>query len=73
MIRPGAPADMLVFAQDPTRDLAALSTLQAVVANGRLYPKPLLDDVIAHYHDYFHSWLYDRLTMWVFSWFAGSS
>jgi cytosine/adenosine deaminase-related metal-dependent hydrolase len=33
----GAPADLLVLREDPTRDLAALSTLEAVVADGRLY------------------------------------
>ena len=73
VIRPGAPADMLVFGEDPTLDLTALSTLQAVVANGRFYPKRLLDDTVARYRDYFGSWLYDRLTMLVFPWFAGSS
>lgn len=33
----GAPADFLVFAKDPTVDLANLATLQAVVADGRVY------------------------------------
>jgi cytosine/adenosine deaminase-related metal-dependent hydrolase len=33
----GAPADLLVLREDPTRDLAALGTLEAVVADGRLY------------------------------------
>ena len=73
VLGPGAPADMLVFGEDPTHDLTALSTLQAVVANGRFYPKRLLDDTVARYRDYFGSWLYDRLTMLVFPWFAGSS
>lgn len=73
ILQPGAPADMLVFQNDPTRDLRALSSLQAVVANGRFYPKPLLDDAVTRYGDYFRSWLYDRLTMLVFPWFADSS
>ncbi len=69
----GAPADALVFGQDPTTDLTALSTLQAVVANGRYYPKPLLERAVARYHDYFASWMYDRLTMFLFPFFADSS
>lgn len=36
---PGAPADFLIFREDPTKDLANLSTLEAVVADGRLYTK----------------------------------
>jgi hypothetical protein len=36
---PGAPADFLIFRKDPTTDLANLKTLEAVVADGRLYTK----------------------------------
>jgi cytosine/adenosine deaminase-related metal-dependent hydrolase len=36
---PGAPADFLIFRKDPTQDLANLSTLEAVVADGRLYTR----------------------------------
>jgi len=42
-ITPGAPADLLIFRDDPTRDLAALDSLEAVVAAGRLYPRAALD------------------------------
>jgi hypothetical protein len=41
---PGAPADALLFAEDPTRDLAALATLEAVVSRGRLLPR---DEILA--------------------------
>lgn len=57
----GAPADFLLFRGDPTRDLAALSTLEAVVAQGRLYPKSVLDAAFARYRDHFNGWLYDSL------------
>lgn len=40
---PGAPADFLIFREDPTKDLANLATLEAVVADGRLYTKADLD------------------------------
>lgn len=46
-IEPGAPADLLLFREDPTRDLAALATLEAVIADGRLYAKADLDRAIA--------------------------
>jgi len=32
-----APADLLVFRDDPTTDLSKPDSLEAVVANGRLY------------------------------------
>ena len=33
----GAPADVLIFKRDPTRDIGALDSLAAVVIDGRLY------------------------------------
>ncbi len=44
IVEPGAPADLLVFREDPTRDLAALGSLEAIVADGRLYTKVALDE-----------------------------
>lgn len=43
----GAPADLLVFREDPSRDLAGLATLEAVVADGRLYRRDALEDATA--------------------------
>jgi Amidohydrolase family len=62
VIETGAPADLLVFREDPTRDLAALATLEAVVANGRFYSKATLDQAVARYRSKFDGWLYDQLT-----------
>ncbi len=42
-IEPGAPADLLVFRRDPTRDLSALDSLELVVADGRAYPVEALE------------------------------
>jgi cytosine/adenosine deaminase-related metal-dependent hydrolase len=67
----GAPADLLVFAEDPTRELAALATLEAVVADGRLYPREELARERARYEAYFASWLYDRGMPLAFRLFAG--
>ncbi len=69
-VQEGAPADFLLFREDPTRDLAALSTLEAVVAQGRLYPKAVLEAALARHRDYFNGWLYDRLSMAYARWLA---
>jgi hypothetical protein len=63
VVAAGSPADLLVFTQDPTRDLAALATLEAVVADGRFYSKQELDGAVARQRRTFESWLYDRLMM----------
>jgi imidazolonepropionase-like amidohydrolase len=62
-LQPDAPADLLVFREDPTRDLAALRSLEAVIADGRLYPKKVLDEAVARNRRYFDTWLYDYRTM----------
>jgi len=58
-VRPGAPADLLVFRDDPTVDLRALATLQAVVAQGRLYPRADLEAAIAARRAWYASAVYD--------------
>ena len=63
-LRPGAPADLLIFREDPTVDLAALNTLEAIVAGGRLYRREDLLAEIGRYAARFHSTLYDRVTVW---------
>ncbi len=59
----GAPADLLVFRDDPTRDLTALATLEAVVADGRLYPRRVLHDAWERQRRHFEGRIYDSLTM----------
>lgn len=49
----GAPADLLVLREDPTRDLAALDTIEAVVARGRLYPIETLRAALDEERRYF--------------------
>ncbi|HYL57362.1 MAG TPA: amidohydrolase family protein, partial [Candidatus Acidoferrales bacterium] len=51
VLKDGAPADFLIFKEDPTGDLSKLDTLEAVVANGRLYPRADLDAALARYRD----------------------
>ncbi len=59
----GAPADLLLFAADPTLDLAALSSLQAVVADGRLYSRATLDAAVETAVGHYRGALYDRVSM----------
>jgi adenine deaminase len=63
LIAEGAPADLLVFGEDPTRDLAALATLEAVIADGRFYSRQTLVNAVARHRRKFEGWLYDRITM----------
>jgi hypothetical protein len=61
-VQEGAPADLLVFDQDPSRDLAALSTLRGVIAQGRLYTREFLDEALSRHRERFEQPLYDRLS-----------
>lgn len=60
-LRAGAPAELVVFREDPTRDLAALATIAAVVRDGRLYTRESLDAQLALYRDHFDGALYDAV------------
>ena len=62
-IQVGAAADLLVFREDPTRDLAALATLEAVIAQGRLYPKEQFTSGDEVYRRHFESYLFDRFSI----------
>jgi hypothetical protein len=57
-IAAGLPADLVLLREDPTRSLAALETIDAVVADGRVYPKAQLDAWVERYRTHFHGWLY---------------
>jgi hypothetical protein len=61
LLQLGAPADFVLFRQDPTRDLRALDTLQAVVADGRLYSREQLDEAIRRQLAYFDGPVYATL------------
>lgn len=67
-IRLGAPADLLVFREDPTRDLNALQTLEAVIAAGRLYPRETLQEAVGRWQQHFTDPVYDTASMWLAGW-----
>jgi len=50
-LAPGAPADLVLFARDPTEDLANLDTIVAVVSQGRIYPRAVLDAQLRRYRE----------------------
>jgi cytosine/adenosine deaminase-related metal-dependent hydrolase len=58
----GAPAELALFREDPTRDLAALDSLAGVVRGGRLYTREALDADLARRRAHFESALFDRVT-----------
>jgi hypothetical protein len=58
-LTPGAPADLLVFRDDPTVDLAALATLEAVMVDGRYYSAHGRLKASMDYLRYAHGRLFD--------------
>jgi hypothetical protein len=57
-IAENAPADFIVLGKDPTADLANLSTIEAVVAAGRVYTRADLDAALERHRTYFNGALY---------------
>jgi imidazolonepropionase-like amidohydrolase len=57
----GAPADFVVYRDDPTQDLAALDSLLAVVQDGRLYTRETLDAQQARYQRSYEGFLQQRV------------
>ena len=62
-LREGAPADFLVFTKDPTKSLEALDTLQAVVADGKLYTRADIDAARNAYRAHFRSAIVDAISV----------
>jgi cytosine/adenosine deaminase-related metal-dependent hydrolase len=63
VVQVGAPADLLIFEQDPTTSLAALATLKGVVSAGRFYSKGFLDEAIARHRERFERPAHERFTL----------
>jgi imidazolonepropionase-like amidohydrolase len=61
-IRVGAPADLLVFREDPTQSLSALETKEAVVAQGRLYPMATLRAGMERYFRHYEDPWFNRIS-----------
>lgn len=52
-VRVGAPADLLILRDDPTRDLGALEAREAVIADGRVYRDDDLQEMLARFDRHF--------------------
>jgi hypothetical protein len=65
LLKPGAPADFLVFKEDPTKNLDAFDSLQAVVVDGRFYYRTQLEDAILRYRRRFDNPMYKFVTVTV--------
>jgi imidazolonepropionase-like amidohydrolase len=63
VLKVGAPADLLVFKNDPTKNLDAFDSLQAVIVDGRFYYRSQLDDAILRYHRRFDNAMYRFATV----------
>ena len=59
----GAPVDFLILRRDPTRDLSALDTLEAVVVQGRLYRRAALDAARGEWRRHFASPVFEAISM----------
>ncbi len=59
----GAPADLAIFERDPTRDLAHLDSLVAVVADGRLYRREDLEAQVERMVRYQRGRIFDRISV----------
>jgi imidazolonepropionase-like amidohydrolase len=60
-LRAGAPAELVVFRDDPTQDLGALETIAAVVRDGRLYTRAELDERVGRLRAHHERFVYDAL------------
>ncbi|MBM4245319.1 MAG: amidohydrolase family protein [Deltaproteobacteria bacterium] len=68
IVRIGAPADLLIFREDPSVDLNHLQTLEAVVAGGRLYPREVLEEGVARWQRHFAGTVYDAVSTTLARW-----
>jgi len=59
----GAPADFVAFRRDPTADIAALDTVEAVAIRGRLYLRADLDAALRRYLDWYANPLLDWIAV----------
>jgi imidazolonepropionase-like amidohydrolase len=68
LLKPGAPAELLIFREDPTQSLDALDSLAGVVRDGRLYPRDVLDAQLARYRAHFDAPLFNAIVTPLVRW-----
>lgn len=62
-IQVDAPADLLLYPEDPTTDLSRLADFTSVVADGRFYSAAMLDAILERHQSHHDAYLYDALTV----------
>ena len=60
-IAEGLPADIVLYAADPTQDLNQLEASRWVIADGRPYARRDLDRWVERYRRHFHGWTYSHV------------
>lgn len=68
LLKPGAPAELLIFREDPTQSLDELDSLAGVVRDGRLYPRDILDAQLARYRAHFDAPLFHAIVTPLVRW-----
>ncbi len=58
-----APADFVIYREDPTQSLHALDSIAAVVSQGRLYTREEIDKSMAAYQSHFSGGLFDSASV----------
>ena len=61
-VRAGASATLIVFREDPTKDLKALASIEAVIADGKLYRRRDLDRALADWDQHFNNSIFDAVS-----------
>ena len=51
-----------MFREDPTKDLAALSMIEAVIVDGKLYRRRELDSAVAGWDRHFNNPVFDTIS-----------
>jgi len=58
----GARANLIVFREDPTKDLKGLASIEAVIAGGKLYRRRDLDRALADWDQHFNNAVFDAVS-----------
>jgi len=61
-ITSGAPADLLVWSKNPLHHFDSRSLSEAVIADGKLYLRSQLDEMLKHWQDHFRGFIFDRVS-----------
>jgi len=61
-INSGAPADLLVWSKNPLHHFDSHSLSEAVIADGKLYLRSQLDEMLKQWQDHFRGFIFDKVS-----------